>query len=350
MILPLMMTERGIDYVTIGLVFAALPMIFQLCRMFFTTVSDFWGRKIFFALNGVLSLVASLIYYVAHTPLEFLFGKVMEGTSGGSLWAVNRPFLLENTEKKWAILVYLRATVYVASALGSLLAGFFVVWFLFEGTLLFCAMLGVLVLPAALLLTRGKKEKFSVGKALHLLDFRKKDRAFKAFLILFFVMGLSFGFRSGFVFPSFLSAKGFDTEMVGILIGSQILLAGFISYAFASKWEMRRLLLFSGVLYSGLLALLGFSSSWWAGALVVLYGIVEGLLSISQEGILSKISSSGSYGTDIGLLMMGLHSGNTLSLALAGYVISIWGFAAPFLMSALIFTVFFIGSYSVLEV
>jgi len=82
---------------------------------------------------------------------------------------------------------------------------------------------------------------------------------------------------------------------------------------------------------------------------VVAYGVVEGLLSIGQEGILSRVTSEGSYSTDIGLLMMGLHGGNTLSLALSGFFIEMWGFAAPFLMSASVFMVFYVGSYLILK-
>lgn len=347
--LPLMMEERNIDIVTIGLVFASLPMIFQLGRILFATVSDFWGKKFFFVLNGFLGVIMSLIYYFAYTPLEFLFGKVVEGTKDGSLWAVNRAFLLEKSEGKWAILVYLRTVVYVAYAVGSLLAGFFIFWFFFEGTLILCVLVGASVVPSALLLAGDRKKRFSVAKALHLLDFRKKDRVFKRFLVLFIVMGLAFGFRSGFVFPLFLNSNGFDAEIVGVLVGLQVLLAGLFSYLFAKRFEMGRLLLVSGVLYTVTMVLLGFSSSVFAGFLVVVYGVVEGLLSISQEGILSRVTSEGSYGTDIGLLMMGLHGGNTLSLALSGFLIEMWGFIAPFLMSASIFMVFYMGSYFLLR-
>ena len=342
--LPLMMAKRQIDIITIGLVYASLPMIFQLCRILFATVSDFWGRKLFFVLNGFLGATVSLIYYVAYTPLEFLFGKVMEGMKGGSLWAVNRPFLLENSKDKWGILVYLRVAVYVSSAVGSLIAGFLIVWFLFKGTLLLCALVGGLVVPATFLIASERKERFTIGKALNLLDFRKKDKIFKVFLVLFFVMGLSLGFRSGFVFPMFLSKNGFDAEAVGILLGLQILLAGLSSYLFVRKFELKRLLLLSGLLHTFTLSLIGFLSSFLAGVLVVVYGLIEGLLSITQEGILSRITSKESYGTDIGLLMMGLHIGNTISLALSGLLISLWGFAASFLLSALTLAVFFLSS------
>ena len=82
---------------------------------------------------------------------------------------------------------------------------------------------------------------------------------------------------------------------------------------------------------------------------MVVYGIIEGLMSICQEGILTSLSREGSYGIDIGLLMMGLHAGDTISLAMAGFLIEWWGFAVPFLLSAAIYVVFFAGSYRVLK-
>jgi MFS family permease len=347
--LPLMMKERNIDIVTMGFVFASMPMIFQLGRMLFAIISDFWGRKPFFFLSGLLGVISNLIYYLAHTPIEFLFGKVMEGTNSGSLWAVNRAFLLEKSEKKWRVLVHLRTTAYISLAVGSLLAGFFVVWFFYKGTLMLCVLIGALGIPLSLLLVGERKKELNASKAFHLLDFRNKKKIFKIFLVLFFVMGLSFGFWSGFVFPLFLSDSGFNTETIGVLLGLQILLAGLFSYLFEGRFEIRKLILISGVLYTVVFILLGFTSSVFAAVLVIIYGIVDGLLSIGQEGILSRIINENSYGTDIGLLMMGLHSGRTLSLAMTGLIISMLGFMAPFLLSATIFVFFYVTSYFILK-
>jgi len=346
--LPLMMKERNIDIIVMGLVFASLPLIMQFGRMFFATVSDFWGRKPFFVSNGLLGVVSSLIYYFAHTPVEFLFGKVMEGTKEGTLWAVNRPLLLEKTGGHWRILVYLRAVLYVAFAVGSLLAGFFVVWFLYEGTMMLCAVIGVFVVFLSLFLVGERKKQFSVKKALRFLDFRKKKRLFKIFLILFFVLGLSSGFRGGFVIPLFLDNHGFAAETIGLILGIYGLLAGIFSYIFSKRSSMRRLILVSGVLYSFTFLSLGFLSPVVAGALLIAYGFVEGMTVIGQEGILSKITDKSSYGTDIGLLMTGLHIGETLSLAFSGLIISIWGFAVPFLLTASAYAIFSVASYLIL--
>ncbi len=347
--LPLMMEERNIDIVTIGLVFASMPMIFQLGRMLFATVSDFWGRQLFFGLSGFLGIVANSIYYVAHTPLEFLFGKVMEGTSSGSLWAVNRAFILEESEKKWRTLVHLRTVVYLSSAFGGLAAGFLVVWFLYEGTMILCAAVGASVVPLSLFLARKRKRPLSFGGALNALDLRKKERIFRVFLALFFVMGLSFGFVSGFVYPLFLSNNGFSAEAIGLLLGVQILIAGGVSFLFAGRFQVRKLVLISGALYTLVLAFIGVSASVLAGILIVMYGVVEGLLSICQEGILSSITNRESYGTDIGLLWMGHHIGRAFSLAMSGFLISSLGFAAPFLVSAFSYVAFYVASYMILK-
>lgn len=347
--IPLMMEQRGINVVFIGFVFAAMPLIMQLGRIVFATFSDFWGRKLFFLSNGVFGVISGLIYYVAHTPLEFLFGKIVEGTKEGSLWAVNRAFLLEKGGGHWRILVYLRTVVYFAYAIGSLAAGFLIVWFLFDGTMLLCAVFGVFGIVISLLLAREKRGKFTIERALQFLDFRKKTRAFKIFLVLFFCMGLSFGFHEGFVFPLFLDNNGFAAEIVGLIIGLQVMLAGVSSYFFSRSTRVRRLILLAGVLYTALFLVLGSATFLAAGILVVMYGVIDGMSSIGQEGILSKISTKESYGIDIGLLMMGLHVGESLSLALSGIFVSLWGFPVLFVLTAVTYVFFYTGSYKVLK-
>lgn len=348
--LPLLMKDRNIDVVTIGLIFACLPMIFQLTRMLFAIVSDFLGRKLFFVLNGFLNILSSSVYYLAYTPLQFLLGKVTEGTKSASLWAVNRAFLLEESGRKRKTLVHLRTTAYVSSAVGSLLAGIFIVWFSYANTLLLCILVGTAVVPTSLLLAeRKKKRNFSLTKALRYLDLRNKEKAFTTFLLLFFAMGLSFGFRGGYVFPLFLEESKFDVEAIGVFLGVQTLLAGLSLYLFSKKIKLEKLILLSGFLYSLFLLLLGFSSHLSAAFLMIVFGLADGLVGGASEGILVKITGEESYGIDIGLLMMGLHAGTTISLAISGFLIALGGFAAPFLASALIFPIFYISAYFLLR-
>jgi MFS family permease len=343
------MKTRKVDVVVVGLVFATMPLIMQFGRMVFATISDFFGRKIFFAFNGVLGVISSMIYYFARTPMEFLFGKVAEGTKEGAIWAVNRAFLLEREGGNWKTLVHLRTTVYISFALGSLLAGFLVIWLFFDGTMLLCSIFGIFTFLLAMLISGETKKQFSMEKALQFLDFRRKTRIFKIFLFSFSMIGLSYGFIEGYVIPYFLGERGFNAEIIGLIIGVRILFSGFSSYLFSKTTKFRQIILLQGVLFSFMLSLLGFLNSAAAGAFIVALGFIEGISSIGQEGILSKICSKESYGTDIGLLMFGLHTGETLSLALSGFLIAAWGFAAPFLLAASTYSAFYVTSYIVLK-
>ena len=343
--LPIMMKERQINVVTVGFVFAAMPIIFQFGRMLFATFSDFWGRKLFFVSNGLLAVASGLIYYVAHTPLEYMFGKVVEGTKEGSLWAVNRAFLLEQGCGQLKALIRLRTVAYIAYAVGSFMAGYLIAWILFEGAMLLCAAFGVVVVLVALTLKRGKKEEFDFSKALRFLDFRKKEKLFKKFLALFCMMGVSLGLIGGFVLTWFLDANGFNLETIGLILGSQILLAGMFSHIFSKTTRTRQSILLSGIMFAATFLILGFAFPFLAATLIVFYGAIQGIASIGQEAIASRISDKRSYGTDIGLLWTGFHITESFSLALTGIIISQWGFTAPFVLAGLTYLLFAVGSY-----
>lgn len=344
-VIPLVMKARSIEVILIGFVFASMPLIMQFGRMFFATLSDFFGRKPFFILNGFLGTVSSLVYCFAHTPMEFLFGKIAEGTKEGAIWAVNRAYLLERSRENWRVLVHLRTVVYLAYAAGSLAAGFLAASLFFEGTMILCALLGVFGMLLSIKLVDGRKGEFNIEQAMRFLDFRRKEWKFKVSLLLFFMMGLAFGFRAGYVIPYFLSSVGFSTEAVGLIVGVMILSAGLSAYMFSKCTNVRRLILISGISYSILLFPLGFSPPVAAAVLVMAVGFAEGMNSIGQEGVLSKICGRESYGTDIGLLMMGLHVGESISLALSGVLIASWGFAASFIPAALLYAVFYMGVF-----
>ena len=347
--LPLMMKEREVSIVVVGFVFAAMPLIMQFVRMVCATLSDFWGRKVFFVSSGFLAAVSGLIFFVAHTPLEYLFGKVVEGTKDGTLWAVNRASLLEESHRQWRVMVHLRTVAYLAYAAGSFLAGFLVAWFFFEGTMLLCAFFGALVVLVSLTLTSPKKKHLQVGKALQFLDFRKKEKTFRVFLVLFCFMGVSYGLVGGFVITWFLSFNGFSPEMIGLLFGLQILLAGLLSYLFSRTMRTKQSILVSGFLFSAVFLLLGFSSPTLAGVLILVYGGVQGVAGVVQEIIHTNICNKESYATDIGLLWTGFHIAESVSLVLTGYMISVWGFVAPFLFAVLMHIVFSVGAYRSLK-
>ena len=347
--LPLLMTERNINVVIIGLVFASMPIFKQVQRIFLAAISDFWGRKPFFALSGTLGLISNSTYYLAHSPLAYLLGKIIEGSKEACLWAVNRPFLLEMSERKWTALVHLRTVAFTAMAVGSFLAGFLIVGISYQGTLVFCILFAAIIIPLSLMLDSGKRKKLSIADVLALLDFRRRSKVFRIFFVLSFLRGLATGFWSGFVLPLFLKGNGFGAQTIGLLLGLQALIAGASSYVFARESRLKKLILTSGVLYTLLFTLLGLSVSIFSGLLIIFLGVVEGLLAVVNEGVLPRITKRESYGSDIGLLMLGLHVGLTLSLAISGFLISSFGFVLLFVFSALVLIPEYVISYVVLK-
>ena len=336
-VIPLLMQERGIDIVSIGLIYASLPMIFQLARMSFALISDFIGRKIFFIFDGILKAFSSAIYYFAYSPLIFLSGKITESLSDACIWSVNRAFVLDQEERKRESLVKLRTFNATFSALGKLIAGFLIAYLLYTNILIFCAILSIPIILIALTIMERKRRRFQVKEVLAYLDLNKKHVLFKKALFLFLIFGISLGLTAGYVFPLFLKEIGFEPRTIGILLGIQMFLMGLATF-YIGKLKGKFLFYF-GLFYSIILSLIGFPGGALVGFLVIIFGIANGIVPVFQEDIFSKITRDRTYGTDIGLLTTSFHFGRTISLALSGFLITFFGFGFVFLLSALIFII-----------
>ncbi len=335
------MLERKIDIISIGLIYSALPIIFQLTRLAFSILSDFIGRKIFFLLNGVLRVFYTLIYYFAFSPLEFLFGKIAEGTSSASLWAVNRPFILEQNKEKWKNLVKMRIFDFIPEALGTLLAGFLITFLLYSNTLIFCIFISFLSIPVSLKIIEKKKKGLEIKELFEILNLSKKTKLFKRALIIFFILGLSLGLTAYYVFPLFLKENGYSTEAIGIILGIQVLINGISLPYLTKKLNFKKIVIYGAILYSTFLFLLCFMKNFWVGLILILLGIANGLLSIGIEAVFSRVATNNfAYGTDVGLLMTTFHVGRTISLIFSGFLISLFSFSLLFIFSALIFLIY----------
>ncbi|MEM5794097.1 MAG: MFS transporter [Candidatus Aenigmatarchaeota archaeon] len=339
-LLPLLMLERGIDIISIGLVYSALPIIFQLTRFAFAILSDFIGRRIFFLLNGILRVLYNLIYYFAFSPLEFLFGKIAEGASSASLWAVNRAFILEQSKEKWRSLVEMRVFDFISEALGTLLAGFLIVFLFYSNALIFCTFVSFLSIPTSLKIPE-KKRKLNVKEIFEVLNLTKKTETFRKALVIFFVLGLSLGLTAYYVFPLFLKENGYEIESIGIVLGIQVFITGISLHYLSKKLSFRKTIIFGAFLYPAFLLLLCFLKNFWAGLILILFGIANGIITSGIEAIFSRVTTNNfAYGTDIGLLMTTFHAGRTISLIFSGFLISFLGFSFLFISSALIFLVY----------
>jgi len=346
--LPLLMKERDIDIVQMGLIFSVMPMIFQLTRLSFGVLSDFLGRKIFLVFNSVLALLSNITYYFAYSPLSYASGKIAEGVKDGSLWAVNRASVLdEESEMRWR-LVQLRTFSSLFEAVGTVASGFLIAWFLFSNTILLTVAMSAVLMPISFSLSESRRSKFSFSEVLRSLDFRNRTPKFKNFLVLFFTSGISDGFIAGYVFTMFLSQNGMNTELIGAVLGARILIAGICIYFF-TRIKVTGLLVAGGATYALSLSALGFSNVMFAGLLLLLSGVASGVLVNVSERFFPVIVRSGMYASDVGLLMTSFHTARTSSILASGFLIASYGFSSVFLLSSLACLVYVSMAYGFLR-
>ena len=338
------MIERRIDVVTIGFIFAALPLVFQFVRLICGAISDIIGRKLFFVSNSFLNIILLVIYYIAYSPLEFLFGKITEGIKNASLWSVNRAALLDQKKDKRGLLSKMMGIAHIGDAAGRIIAGFLIAWIFYENTVLFCILLSLLIVPGVLSLKGKKRKRIRIERTFSILDIRKRSKFFKRFALISFITGLSSGLIYGYIFPLFLKEGGFGTEIIGIIIGLNILLIGIFSIL-TRKIEIKKLVLYAGISYFFLMILLGFSNYSMAALIIIALGIARGMGHGVFEGIISKASSINSYGGDVGMLTTGLQIGQAISLAFSGFIITYIGFFGLFSLSALFYIIYCILTY-----
>jgi len=346
-VIPLLMLDRGISIESMGLIFAVLPLVTQMNRLLFGIVSDYIGRKKFYFFNGLMNMGFLGVYYLATTPLGFLLGKISEGIRNASLWSVNRAYLMDHSKEKdkEKILIKMRGVNGVFEALGTLLAGFLIVIFFYDKTLLLLIALSVLLFPNVKMLKDKVKRKISPSAIVKALDFRRKSKKFKNFVGIFFLLGLSWGFITGYILPLFLKTMGVPVENIGLLLGIRVLFNGISIYVFSSIWTGKRKILVGGLLISSIIALLAFSNYTTLPVLIVLLGMVSGIADAGYETIFVSVVDHDSLGRDIGILLIGTHVGISITQALSGFVITSFGFPVLFFSAAMLYTLFSLAAY-----
>lgn len=352
-VLPLLMLDKGLSVESIGLIFAVLPLIAQTTRIFFGCVSDYVGRKKIYWINGLMNFAFLGSYYFANTSLGFLVGKAGEGIKDASLWSVNRAYFMDHVEQwkdgeKERVLIKMRGINSVFEALGTIFAGFLVAVLFYDKTLLLLIGISAFIFPNVKMLKDKIVQKLDTHTIFNIfksLDVRHKSKRFKNFIVIFFLLGLSWGFISGYVLPLFLDSMGVPVEMMGLLLGLRVLLNGFFVYMFTSIWAAKRKVLVGGLFFSLLIAFLAFSNYAVLPLIIVLMGFFSGMCDAGYETIFVMLADHNSLGRDIGVLMIGLQVGMSLTQAISGFVIESFGFPILFFTSGMLFALFSLASY-----
>lgn len=162
-------------------------------------------------------------------------------------------------------------------------------------------------------------------------------------------MGLATGLVSDYVLPLFLKNVGVSTEIIGIVLGINLLVSGTFMYFFTGRLKPKKLILIGGAFYSLIIILLGFSGLVMVIILMMFLGVADGFMYAGQETIFVKITDHRSYGGDIGLLMVGPHLGKMISQALSGFIIASYGFYLLFFAAGAVFLIYSLSAYKTLK-
>ena len=77
--IPLLLLERNVDLVEIGVVISILPLVFMVVRILMAVIADSKGWNRFYILmNWSWSMLSTFVYFIAGSIPMFLLGKVLE--------------------------------------------------------------------------------------------------------------------------------------------------------------------------------------------------------------------------------------------------------------------------------
>jgi len=343
--IPLLLLDRNVDLVQIGVVISILPIVFMVVRLLMAVLADSKGwNRIYLLLNWPWSVLSTFVYLIASSTPMFLLGKILEALKESSYWAVSRTAIFsfspkrEGKESTRNIAVLLLST-----ALGSAVAGFGIAYFGFSFTFsILIVAAGFIAIPAAFL-WKIPKQNFKSNRLRfgEIINPRKKGKMFWFVSMTSVFFSLAFFPLLNLLLPVFMVQQiGYDYLNVGIaymlynLIVSIVIL-GTLRFSLGIK----RVILQSSIALFATFLLA--SSSCYFFALFLALAVAEGLGWFFYESIIAKATKDKpNVSVDIGLLIVPLRFAEFGSVLYAGLIAQYIGYAPVFASSGIFFLIF----------
>ena len=343
--IPLLLLDRNIDLIEIGLVVSVLPIVFMIVRLLMAAVADSKGWNRFYLLmNWPWSLLSTLVYFIANSTPMFLLGKVLEAFKESSYWAVSRTaiFSLSPKQEEKASTRNI-AVLSLAAAVGSAVAGFGIATFGFSftfGTLITVAFF--IAIPAALL-WKIPKQNFKSKKLRFgdIANLRRKGKFFWLASMTSVFFSLSFYPLLNLLLPVFMVQEiGYDYLTVGLAYMLYTFLASIVILGtLRFQIGIKRVILqsFIALIATFLLA----SSSYYFFAFFMALSVADGLGTVFYESVIAKATKNNpNVSIDIGLLIVPLRFAEFGSVLYAGLIAQNLGYAPVFAASGVFFSIF----------
>ena len=352
--IPLLLLDRNVDLIEIGVVISVLPIVFMVVRLLMAIVADSKGWNRFYLLmNWPWTILSTFVYFIATSIPLFLLGKFLEALKESSYWAVSRTAIFSlapKREEKSATRNI--AVLMLSTAVGSAVAGFGIATFGFSFTFsILILAAGFIAIPAALLWKIPKQNlKSSTPRFREIVNPRRKGRVFWLVSITSVFFSLAFFPLSNLLIPVFMVQQiGYDYLIIGIaymlynLIVS-IVIIGTLRFSLG----IRRVILqsFIALFTTFLLA----SSNYYFFGLFLALAVAEGLGWAFYESIIAKATKDKpNVSVDIGLLIVPLRFAEFASVLYAGLIAQNIGYAPVFASSGVFFLIFSLLAFYLLK-
>jgi MFS family permease len=343
--IPLLLLERNVDLVEIGVVISVLPLVFMVVRILMAVIADSKGWNRFYILmNWPWSMLSTFVYFIAGSIPMFLLGKVLEALKESSYWAVSRTSIfslsLKQEEKDATRNI---AVLLLSVAVGSALAGFGISYFGFSFTFsILIVASGFIAIPSALLWKIPKQNiKSDNPRFREIINLRRKGKMFWLVSITSVFFSLSFFPLSNLLLPVFMIQQiGYDYLAVGIAYMLYNLVAAIVIFGtLRFSIGIRRVILQSSIALFATFLLA--SSNYYFFGLFLALAVAEGLGWIFLESIVAKATKGKpNVSVDIGLLFIPLRFAEFGSVLYAGFIAQNIGYAPVFASSGIFFTIF----------
>jgi MFS family permease len=352
--IPLLLLDRNIDLIEIGLVISVLPIVFMVVRLLMAAVADSKGWNRFYLLmNWPWSLLSTIVYFIASSTSMFLLGKVLEAFKESSYWAVTRTaiFSLSPKQEEKASTRNI-AVLSFGTAVGSAVAGFGIATFGFSltfGILIMVA--GFIAIPAALL-WKTPKQNFKLKKLQfgEIVNLGRKRRLFWLVSMTSVFFSLSFYPLLNLLLPVFMVQEiGYDYLTVGLAYMMYTFVASIVIFAtLRFPISIKRVILQSSIALFATFLLA--SSNYYFFALLLALAVAEGLGTVFYESIIAKATkNSSNVSIDIGMLIIPLRFAEFGSVLYAGLIAQNLGYAPVFASSGIFFAIFSVLAFQLLR-
>jgi predicted MFS family arabinose efflux permease len=343
--IPLLLLDRHVDLVEIGLIISIYPLVFLVARLLIAVFADLraWANRVYLLLNWPANLLATFMYLVASSPFMFVVGKVFEAVKESSYWAVNRTTIFSlspKREEKEATRNY--AVLLFATAVGSAAAGLGIAYLGFSLTFgVFIVAAGIIGFPAALLWKHHKQDPVVLFEKRRPINLRNYGRRFWLVSIAMVFFTLSSYPLLNLLLPVFMQQQlGYSYVTIGIAYTLFNVVASIIIFA-SLKFSIgiKRVIFQSSIALfaSFLLAYLNVAFLGLFLALAVAQGLGQGVF----ESIVAKTTKNKpSVSADIGLLHVPVRFAEFTSLLYAGFVAQNIGYAPVFFSCGISFVSF----------